>query len=236
MQVLKFGGSSVANAANIHKVIAIVQQAIRKEPVVLVVSAMGGVTDHLLQAGDLASMADENYKQLLKDMENRHLDAVRELLPIQQQSATLSIVKQQFNELDGICDGVFLLGELSPRTRDRIAGYGELLSSLMISAAVQAMQIDQAWVDARKLVTTNNHHGNAAVDHTVTDKKIQTWFAQNPHQLYIVPGFIASDTQGNITTLGRGGSDYTAAIFASALHAGVLEIWTDVSGMMTADP
>jgi aspartokinase/homoserine dehydrogenase 1 len=236
MQVLKFGGSSVANSANIEKVIAIVLSAIKKEATVLVVSALGGVTDALLQTGHLASHSDEAYKTLLKEMENRHLDAVRELLPIQQQSATLSLVKQQFNELDGICDGVFLLGELSPRTRDRIVSHGELLSSMMISAKLQSLDIDQAWVDARKLIATNSNHGNAAVDYAITEKRIQDHFKQNTHQIYVVPGFISSDANHNTTTLGRGGSDYTAAIFAAATHASVLEIWTDVSGMMTADP
>ena len=226
----------MASATNIQKVVAIVQKAILKEPTVLVVSAMGGITDSLLETGNLAATANETYKELLKQMENRHLDAVRELLPIQQQSATLSLVKQQFNELDGICDGVFLLGELSPRTKDRIVSHGELLSSLMISATLQSLQIDQVWVDARKLITTNTHHGNAAVDFIVTEKKIQDYYTQNPHQLYVVPGFISSDGNNNTTTLGRGGSDYTAAIFAAATQATVLEIWTDVSGMMTADP
>ena len=236
MQVLKFGGSSIANSANIHKVVAIVQSAIQKETTVLVVSALGGVTDNLLQTGELASKADENYKELLKKMENRHLDAVRELLPIQQQSTTLSLVKQQFNELDGICDGVFLLGELSPRTKDRIVSYGELLSSIIISAKLQSLGIDQVWIDSRKLISTNSHHGNAVVDFGKTEKNIQDHFKQNPHQLYVAPGFISSDANHNTTTLGRGGSDYTGAIFASAVNASALEIWTDVSGMMTADP
>lgn len=236
MQVLKFGGSSVAGAVNIAKVVTIVQAAIKKEATVLVVSAMGGITDNLLKAGSLASVTDEAYKVLLKEMENRHLDAVRELLPIQQQSATLSQVKQQFNELDGICDGVFLLGELSSRTKDRIVSYGELLSSMIICAKLQTLQIEQVWVDARKLITTNDHHGNAAVDFASTEKKIQQYFQKETHQLYVVPGFIASDANHNTTTLGRGGSDYTAAIFAAAGKASVLEIWTDVSGMMTADP
>ncbi len=236
MQVLKFGGSSVANATNIQKVVAIVQKAILKEPTVLVVSAMGGITDSLLETGNFAATANETYKELLKQMENRHLDAVRELLPIQQQSVTLSLVKQQFNELDGICDGVFLLGELSPRTKDRIVSYGEILSSLMISATLQSLTVNQVWADARKLITTNNYHGNATVDFVATEKKIQDYCKQNPYQLYVVPGFISSGENNNTTTLGRGGSDYTAAIFAAATQATVLEIWTDVSGMMTADP
>ncbi len=236
MQVFKFGGSSVANADNINKVADIVHAALQEESIVLVISAMGGVTDALLKTGSLAAIADEKYKDLLKEMENRHLDAVRALLPIQQQSATLSLLKQQFNDLEGICDGVFLLGELSPRTRDRIVSYGELLSSMMVSAKFQSLQVNQLWIDARKLITTNANHGNATVDFAFTEKKIQEFLVKNPHPLYIVPGFISSDENGNTTTLGRGGSDYTGAIFAAATQASVLEIWTDVSGMMTADP
>ncbi|GAC1528557.1 MAG: bifunctional aspartate kinase/homoserine dehydrogenase I [Sediminibacterium sp.] len=236
MKVLKFGGSSVANAASINKVIDIVQQAVQKEKIVLVVSAMGGVTDLLLQTGDLAAIADEGYKGLLQGLEQKHLDTVRELLPIQQQSATLSLVKQKFNELEGVCDGVFLLQELSSRTRDRIVGYGEILSSLIISAKLQSLSINQLWVDARTLITTNANFGNAVVDFAATNKKIEKYFQQNQHQLYVVPGFIAGNADEHTTTLGRGGSDYTGAIFAAALKAAVLEIWTDVSGMMTADP
>lgn len=236
MQVLKFGGSSVANAANINKVIDIVQSSLQKETTLLVVSALGGVTDLLLQTGELAAKADESYKSLLKEMETRHLDTVRELLPIQQQSSTLSLVKQLFNELDGICDGVFLLRELSPRTKDRIVGFGELLSSKIIHAKFQSLQNTAVWVDARKLISTDNQYGNAVVESEQTEKQITAFVVQNPAPLYIIPGFIASDENENTTTLGRGGSDYTAAIFASAIHASVLEIWTDVSGMMTADP
>src|SRR5476651_2370660 len=164
MQVFKFGGSSVASADNINKVADIVLAALQEESIVLVISAMGGVTDALLETGSLAAMANERYKELLKEMENRHLDAVRALLPIQQQSATLSLIKQQFNDLEGICDGVFLLSELSPRTKDRIVSYGELLSSMMISAKLQSLQMNQVWIDARKLIVTNSNHGNAAVD------------------------------------------------------------------------
>lgn len=236
MQVLKFGGSSVASAENMNKVVGIVQKAIEKEPVILVVSALGGITDSLLHTGELASKANEEYKTVLKEMENRHLETVRVLLPIQQQSATLSLVKQQFNELEGICDGVFLLGELSARTKDRIVSYGELLSSMMISARFQSMGVDQHWLDSRKLITTNTNHGNAVVDFVHTGKNIQDYLQAHTHRLYVAPGFISSDANGNTTTLGRGGSDYTGAIYAAATNASALEIWTDVSGMMTADP
>jgi aspartokinase/homoserine dehydrogenase 1 len=236
MQVLKFGGSSVANAVNIKKVIQIVQQAVENQPAVLVVSALGGVTDLLIRTGESAAGGDESYRSLLREMEQRHLDTVRELLPIQHQSAVLSIVKQHFNELDGICDGVFLLGELSVRTRDRVIGYGELLSSRMIAAALQAAGTDTLWTDSRELIRTNAAYGNALVDFSVTVPQIQTWVKEKVSRLYVAPGFIASDAHYNTTTLGRGGSDYTGAIYAAALNASALEIWTDVSGMMTADP
>lgn len=236
MQVLKFGGSSVANAENINKVVAIVLRAIEQSPVVLVVSALGGVTDQLILTGALAANGNEEYKQQIKALETKHLDAVRSLLPIQEQSATLSWVKQQLNELESLCDGIFLLGELSPRIKDRLVSYGELLSSYIIAARLQSMQVKQQWVDSRQLITTNDQYGNAAVNFTKTEAAIREYFQKNVCQLYIVPGFIAANEQKHTTTLGRGGSDYTGAIFAAALGTETLEIWTDVSGMMTADP
>ncbi len=236
MQVLKFGGSSVANATNINKVVDIVLKAITQEPVVLVVSALGGVTDQLIYTGNLASVGNENYKQEIKQLETKHLEAVRSLLPIQEQSATLSWVKQQLNELESLCDGIFLLGELSPRIKDRLVSYGEILSSYIIASKLQSLSISQQWVDARLLITTNDKFGNAAVNFEKTNANITHYFSQHSFQVYIVPGFIASDADQNTTTLGRGGSDYTGAIFAAALNSTTLEIWTDVSGMMTADP
>ena len=236
MQVLKFGGSSVANAENISKVVAIVLRAIEKSPVVLVVSALGGVTDQLIQTGTLAANGNEEYKQQIKILETKHLDAVRSLLPIQEQSATLSWVKQQLNELESLCDGIFLLGELSPRIKDRLVSYGELLSSYIISARLQSMQVKQQWVDSRQLIITNDQYGNAAVNFAKTEALIRAYFKEHVCQLYVAPGFIASNELKHTTTLGRGGSDYTGAIYAAALGTATLEIWTDVSGMMTADP
>jgi aspartokinase/homoserine dehydrogenase 1 len=236
MQVLKFGGSSVANATNMNKVVEIVLKAALKEPTILVVSAMGGVTDSLINTGKLAESGDESYKTVLKELEQKHLDAVRDLLPIQQQSATLSQVKQKFNELEAISDGVFLLGELSDRTNDKMVSYGELLSSLMIAAKLRSIETSTLWVDSRLLIHTNSKHGNAEVDFALTTENITGFFNSNAAKVFVTPGFISSDTQNHTTTLGRGGSDYTGAIYAAALQASVLEIWTDVSGMMTADP
>lgn len=232
MQVLKFGGSSVANAGNIKKVIDIIEQKIKKDTTIVVVSALGGITDLLLESCTLAASGNENYKEQLLLIEQRHLQAVRELIPITSQSAILSFVKTHCNEIEDICNGIFLLRELSARTRDRMSSYGELLSSKIIAAALPAAH----WTDSVKLLKTNSGYGNAVVDFVLTDTNICRYIAENKSPLYIAPGFIASDA-GNInTTLGRGGSDYSAAIYAAATHAAVLEIWTDVSGMMTADP
>ena len=236
MQVLKFGGSSVANAENINRVVEIVQQAVKKDKTIVVVSALGGITDTLIKAGELASASDESYKELLKVSEQRHLDAVKSLIPVAQQSGLLSWVKQRCNEIEDICNGVFLLGELSPRTRDRIISFGELLSSKIISERFKSLSLPNAWKDSRELIVTDSGFGFATVDFAATNKKVKEFFSGAQDDLFLVPGFIASDNKGATTTIGRGGSDYTAAIFAAATDAEIVEIWTDVSGMMTADP
>ena len=236
MQVLKFGGTSVANAENIRKVSCIIQKAAKKEPVLAIVSALGGITDVLLQAARKAAQGTEDYKQLLEQAELRHLEVVKELIPVVKQSSSLSLVKKQFNEIDDICNGIFLLGELTERTTDKILSYGELISSQIISAALQANGIENAWKDSRDLIVTDSSFTHAVVDFSATNEKIQRYVAGKKSNVHILPGFIASDVNGITTTLGRGGSDYTAAIVAAAVNATALEIWTDVSGMMTADP
>jgi aspartokinase/homoserine dehydrogenase 1 len=236
MQVLKFGGTSVANAENISKVVAIVKQTISKDKTVVVVSALGGVTDLLLNAAAAAAAGDEGYKDHLLLIEQRHLDAVKQLIPVTQQSQLLSLVKKSCNEIEDICNGIFLLRELTPRTKDRIGSYGELLSSQVIAATFNADGVPATWKDSRELITTNSVFTAAEVDYALTNKTVNDYFSSQPSPLFILPGFIASDKNGVTTTLGRGGSDFTAAIIASAVKASVLEIWTDVSGMMTADP
>ncbi|HLP50543.1 MAG TPA: bifunctional aspartate kinase/homoserine dehydrogenase I [Chitinophagales bacterium] len=236
MQVLKFGGTSVANAENIGKTIAIIQRALKKEDTMVVVSALGGTTDILIDAGKLAAAGNEAYKEKLSLIEQRHLQTIKELVPVANQSAILSEIKKQCNELEAICEGIFLLRELSPRTLDRIVSFGELMSSIIISHKLKSMDVKHEWSDSRNLIQTNSNYTFAAVNFEATNKKITAFVKQHPSALYLFPGFIASDADGITTTLGRGGSDYTAAIFAAAVKASVLEIWTDVSGMMTADP
>lgn len=236
MKVLKFGGSSVADAARITEVVRIIQQELGEEKGVVVVSAMGGVTDTLLRCGTLASGGDESYKEVLKELELRHLETVKSLFPIAQQSAVLSWTKKLSNEIEDICNGIFLLGELSARSKDRIVSYGELISSGLLSQRLKIDGIENSWKDARELIRTDSNHTHATVDFTGTNALIQTHLETTNANLFVVPGFIAADANGTTTTLGRGGSDYTAAIIAAAVAASSLEIWTDVSGIMTADP
>lgn len=236
MQVLKFGGSSVANAENIQKVIDIVAHSARKDRTIVVVSALGGVTDKLIHCATLASTGDETFRQELKQVELRHIEAVRHLVPVSNQSGVLSQVMKQCNEIEDICNGVFLLGELSLRTRDRIISYGELLSSKIISSAMSAKGLANAWKDSRELIITDSNFGQATVDFRHTNQEVSHYFNNAKDTLFVMPGFIASDKHHSTTTLGRGGSDFTGAILAAALQADVLEIWTDVSGIMTADP
>lgn len=236
MQVLKFGGSSVANAGNISKVAAIIRNKSRDSKMIVVVSALGGVTDQLLKTASCAEANDESYKSILQEIEIKHLQAVKDLVPVQEQSTILSMVKKICNEMEDICNGIFLLGELSARTKDKIVSYGELLSSKIMAAALNASGLPAAWHDTRELIKTDSNFGMAAVDFRITDENARAWINSSPAGLFIIPGFIASDKNNITTTLGRGGSDYTAAIMAAALDASVLEIWTDVSGMMTADP
>jgi bifunctional aspartokinase / homoserine dehydrogenase 1 len=236
MQILKFGGSSVASAENIKKVIQIIQQKINNTTTVVVVSALGGITDLLLQAANVASQNDENYKAYLQQIETRHLESVKKLIPIAQQSSLLSLVKKYCNQIEDICNGIFLLQELSARTKDKMVSFGELLSSQIITAALKATDVNAVWKDAKSLIQTDSNFEYANVNFVITDNNITEYLKAETAKVIVVPGFIASDANGNTTTLGRGGSDYTAAIIAAASNATVLEIWTDVSGMMTADP
>src|SRR6187551_1722729 len=154
MRVLKFGGSSVANAENINKIVSTLKERIGKEKLVVVVSALGGITDALINSVAMASKGEELYKEELQKIENRHLEMVKELIPISQQSHLLSLVKRHCNEIEDICSGVFLLQELTPRTKDRVMSYGELLSSQIISAKFQSEGFENKWTDSRKIIIT----------------------------------------------------------------------------------
>ena len=235
MQVLKFGGTSVANAENIKKVREIVEQSAR-DKIIVVVSALGGVTDLLLRALDLAAARDAAYKKELATIENRHLTAIRALLPIAQQSAVLSKVKSELNTLESYIEGAYLIGERTAQLSDKVVSFGELLSAYIIAQYFTSKGVDATFKDSRELIKTNNAFGKAAVAFDLTDRNCQAYFNESASKITILPGFIASSVAGNPTTLGRGGSDYTAAVVAAALSVDELQIWTDVSGMYTANP
>ena len=236
MKVLKFGGTSVANAQNILLVEKIVKKESLENRVVVVVSALSGVTDGLISAAESASAKNENYSETIKTLEEKHLEFVKNLLPITEQSSWLSFVKKNFNDIEDICNGIYVLGEFTPRIKDKITAYGEFLSSNIIAAKLKSDGLDCVWLDSRNYIKTNSNFTDAKVNFETTNAALQTYFKENKQQITLAPGFIASDVDGNITTLGRGGSDFTASIIAAAMKAQELQIWTDVSGMMTADP
>lgn len=247
MKVLKFGGTSVGNAESIEKVVEIVNSAIGRDFCIVVLSALSGTTNSLIETGKLAERGDAKFRYNLKAIEARHFETAQQLVPASAHISILAFIKKQINELENICEGVFRLGELSPRTLDRIMSFGEILSTKIVSHRILSAGVKNVLKDSRELIRTDSNFNNAAVDFSITNSLVLDFFngtlGENIHpdgtpglRLCITQGFIGSDAEGLTTTLGRGGSDYSASILAAALDANVLEIWTDVSGMMTADP
>ncbi|MAU27037.1 MAG: bifunctional aspartate kinase/homoserine dehydrogenase I [Muricauda sp.] len=235
MKVLKFGGTSVANAANIQRVKSIVENT-KSDRVFVVVSALGGITDLLMEALNRASKNDKGYAQVLEAIEKRHLETVKALFPPQAQSAILGKVKTDLNALESMVEGALMIGEITPGLSDKVVSHGELLSSFIIAEFLKKDGLDAIFKDSRELIVTDETHGRATVYFNETQKNCKDFFNGTSQKIVVLPGFIAASKSGKITTLGRGGSDYTAAILAGALDAEVLEIWTDVSGMFTANP
>jgi aspartokinase/homoserine dehydrogenase 1 len=228
MNVLKFGGTSVANAQNISLVINIITKASQNEKIAVVVSAFGNTTNMLLKTAELAAVKDE--------FENRHMQVVKDLIPVTEQSAIISHTKRLLNYLETLYEGCFLLRELTPKTLATIASFGELLSSYIISEVMKFRKLDSAYKDSRELIIATDSYENAQVEMKLTSKNCQSYFEKNEKQIIILPGFIAATEKGETTTLGRGGSDYTAALIAAMTNAKELQVWTDVSGMYTANP
>ena len=235
MKVLKFGGTSVANAQNIALVKNIVSNT-NSNKTIVVVSAFGGITDLLLQTAKLAATQDQTYKSILKNIEDRHLNTAKELISAHNQSKVLSKVKSELNTLETLLEGAFLIGEITPKLSDKIVSYGESLSSYIISEFFIEQKLDASFLDSRELIKTNDINGKANVNFETTNSLCEKFFNDVSNDIVVMAGFIAASEKGNSTTLGRGGSDYTAAIVAAAVNAEVLEIWTDVSGMYTANP
>ena len=234
MKILKFGGTSVANSKNIAQVASIVSNVNEKN--VVVVSALGGVTDLLLEALYIAASGDSNFVDTLKKIEERHLEPIRASIPAQSQSSSISFLKSELNHLETILEGVMMVKETTPRTIAKVSSYGEILSSNIINEIFKVNNIDVALKDGRDLIETQIQGNKSIVNWSSTQNKIDAFFESNNSKTTLVPGFVARDADGNSSTLGRGGSDFTAAILAYALNADILEIWTDVSGMYTSNP
>lgn len=236
MKVLKFGGTSVGSADNIRRVGDIIAGYYHQnKSIAVVVSAMGGVTNQLIELGKLAVKGDQHYLVRLEELKQKHLRTMTDLNQGQTHEEGHRIIDAMFLELREFLHGIYLLKELSARSLDIILSFGERLSANMIALYLKTQAMECHFMDTRQIIKTDSHFGNARVDFKTTNQNINDFFATGP-QLTMITGFIASNEEHVTTTLGRGGSDYTASIIAAALEAEEVEIWTDVDGVMTADP
>ncbi len=233
MKVLKFGGTSVGSVKSILSLKDIVEKESKHQEVVVVVSALGGITDQLLKTSRLALKGDERWKDEFQAMVERHHKMIdTAITDTDDREELFNKVDQLFDQLHSLYYGVYLIHDLSNKTQDAIVSYGERLSSYIVAKLIRGSK----WLDSRKFIKTQDTHGKRSLDSELTYKLVQEAFADLP-RISVVGGFISSDRDTNeITNLGRGGSDYTASIIAAALNAEMLEIWTDVDGFMTADP
>lgn len=232
MKVLKFGGSSVAKSERILQVIDILKSI--EEDYTVVFSAFGGVTDFLIDMSDIASRGDD-YNDVFQQFCERHIQAAQELLNKTNQKKVIAQLEKNFAELKNILEGIRLLMEASPRTMDYVLSFGERNSAYIIANALTQRGVKADFLDARTIIKTDKNFGSAKVKFKETNKLIKEHYKE-AKKVQVVTGFIATHTGGLTTTLGRGGSDYTAAILGSALKASCIEIWTDVDGILTADP
>jgi len=236
MKVLKFGGTSVGTVESLKAVLSIVKKCYdaREKPLV-VLSAMSGVTNLLTQLAEDAAEG-KSFSDGLKSLEDKHFAVVKELLAVKFQNPVFTKLKLFFNEIEDLLQGIFALRELSNQSKDLILSYGERCSNYMVSKVMEQYISESLFIDASHYVKTDSNFGNAHLNETLTEQLVKSMYITHGDKLLFVTGFIGSNENGRITTLGRGGSDYTAAIFGSILDATAIEIWTDVNGMLTADP
>lgn len=244
MKVLKFGGTSVGSAKNINKVISILELQSKNTNIAVVVSAVGGITDKLLEAAKLACDKNPNYKEKYNAIWSRHNTVIEDLFVNSEKDKNLQkhheelhdLISTKLNELRSLLDGIYLINELSAKTKDKLLSYGEALSSTIIYHTLKSRNVDATLKNSQELIITDLNYNNAVVDFEITNANIKSFFKLNSHTIVLLPGFVSKSVNGDITTLGRGGSDYTAAIVAAAMDADELQIWTDVSGMFTTNP
>lgn len=236
MKILKFGGTSVGSSDNIKQVVSIVTKEAKSSNILVVVSAVGGITDKLLKAAMLAVKKDTSYEATYLAIKEQHLNIVDGLLGKSNIKEAKTLVAEKLSSLKQLLDGIYLINELSPKTTDKLLSFGELLSSQIIYSALKESTNSVVLKNSQELIITNENFNNANVIFTKTNSKIRNYFKTKSHKITLLPGFISTSENGDQTTLGRGGSDYTAAILAAALQASELQIWTDVSGMFTTNP
>ena len=231
MKVMKFGGTSVGSVNSILGVKQIVEAA--EEPVIVIVSALGGITDKLINTSQMAANGDADYEKEYREIVNRHIEMVYTVIPAgEERVVLLEKVNELLSELKNIFQGIFLIKDMSAKTSATIVSYGERISSIIVATLIN----DAVWFDSRNFIKTEKKHAKHILDSELTNTLVREAFKEIP-QVSLVPGFISTDKNtGEVTNLGRGGSDYTASIIAAALNANSLEIWTDVDGFMTADP
>ena len=234
MKVVKFGGTSVANSMSLLNVIDIVKESNDRK--ILIVSALGGITNLLDEMSTQASKGERNYKDKLQILENQHLDLIEFFIPVTRQSEIISFLKSQINELEEVLESLFTLNELTSKSLAKILSFGEILSSTIIYSVLKHKEFDIELKDSRQIIFMKTVNDREVVDHNKSEKKTKAFLNENNSKNILVPGFIAQDEDGNTTTLGRGGSDFTASLLANYSNADQLEIWTDVSGMYTAHP
>jgi aspartokinase/homoserine dehydrogenase 1 len=238
VKVLKFGGSSLASPERVRGVVDIVAAALASGPVAVVVSALGGVTNQLIAASEAAARRDSGFKEAWRELAERHRLNVRELAGPDDQESLVAEVDRCCADLEDLLHGVFLLRECSSRSRDSILSYGERLSAELVAAALRAAGVPAGACDARSLVVTDAEFGQAKVDLSATLPRLEELLIgrESSNSTAVVTGFIGATPAGETTTLGRGGSDYTAALVGAACRAEAVELWTDVDGVMSADP
>ena len=236
MKILKFGGTSVGNAERIIHVVNIIQDYHSKNvKIAAVFSAFSGVTDQLIEVSNRAIKRDNSYLGLYQNLRLKHIDIFDLLVTHSKKKSALKHITDHFDELNDILKGLYLLRELTPRILDNILSYGERLSAFIISEALKSKNVDCEYVNTATIIKTDSGFGNAHVNYELTNRNIIDHFKTHS-QIQIITGFIASNDDGEITTLGRGGSDFTASIIGAAVTAKEIEIWTDVDGILTADP
>ena len=237
MKVIKFGGTSIGTPDLFLRVTEIISSRSKKEFTIVVLSAIGGITDKLIDAIEFARRGNQKYIGILEEVKSTHYDFLSKAIAVDNQQQTKHQLDKLFKELENKLKGVFLLQECSGRTSDSIVTFGELFSCTLLKGLLKSQGVDCEFHNATKLIRTNSNYGDAEVNFSVTNRLLQQWYnGLNQKQIPIVNGFTGSNENGYVTSLGRSGSDFTATIIGGALNASIVEIWTDVDGVLSADP